>query len=142
MKIVVPFDASTPSIKAVEFAGKYALQNSGEIFLIHVAFDELEHATGRARQLLPPPSKEALAEHSQHILEEGKGHLAKYPGVQVNTQTLLGHPADEICKYAHEIGAELIIIGSRGLTGIDRFLLGSVTNRVVPHAHCSVVVIK
>jgi nucleotide-binding universal stress UspA family protein len=142
MKIVVPFDASEPSIKAVEFAGKFALQNSAEVYLLHVAYDQLDYAIGRTRQLLPPPAPEALEENSQHILDEGKALLGKFPGLVVKGKTLLGHPADEICRFAHEIEADMIIIGSRGLTGVNRFLMGSVSSRVVPHAHCSVIVIK
>lgn len=59
-------------------------------------------------------------------------------------QTYLGtgRPDDEIVKFAEEIGAGMIVIGSRGLGGVRRALLGSVSESVVRHAHCPVLVVR
>jgi len=53
-----------------------------------------------------------------------------------------GDPADEIIRLANIYQVDLIVIGSRGLTGINRILLGSVSSQVVADAHCSVLVVK
>ena len=54
----------------------------------------------------------------------------------------LGHPVTELVRIANERSAGLIVVGSHGLSGIERFLLGSVSERVLHHAHCSVLVYK
>jgi nucleotide-binding universal stress UspA family protein len=54
----------------------------------------------------------------------------------------LGNPAMELVRIADEESAGLLVVGSQGLTGIERFLLGSVSERVLRHAHCSVLIVK
>ena len=54
----------------------------------------------------------------------------------------LGDPADAILDVAEEQGADLIVIGNKGMTGAKRFLLGSVPNKVSHHAPCSVLIIR
>jgi len=54
----------------------------------------------------------------------------------------LGKPAEEIMKAAVEHDADLIVMGAQGLGAIDRFLLGSVSTRVVQHATCAVLVVR
>jgi len=54
----------------------------------------------------------------------------------------IGKPADELLALAHEIGADLIIVGSKGLTGVERLLLGSVSEKVVREAKCTVEVAR
>ncbi len=54
----------------------------------------------------------------------------------------IGKPVDEILDLAKEVGADLIIVGSKGLTGLERFVLGSVSERVVREAHCTVEVAR
>ncbi len=54
----------------------------------------------------------------------------------------IGKPATEILAVAREIGAELIIVGSKGITGIERILVGSVAERIVRDAHCTVEVAR
>lgn len=54
----------------------------------------------------------------------------------------IGHPAEEILDLAREVGADLIIVGSKGLTGIERLVLGSVAEHVVREAGCTVEVAR
>jgi nucleotide-binding universal stress UspA family protein len=54
----------------------------------------------------------------------------------------LGRPDKEIVALSEEIGAELIVMGSRGQGGIRRALMGSVSESVVRHAHCPVLVVR
>ena len=53
-----------------------------------------------------------------------------------------GDPADAILDVAEERGADLIVVGNKGMTGAKRFLLGSVPNKVSHHAPCSVLIIR
>jgi nucleotide-binding universal stress UspA family protein len=68
--------------------------------------------------------------------------LAEDAGVKASTYAREGDPADAILDVAEERGAELIVIGNKGMTGAKRFLLGSVPNKVSHHAPCSVLIIR
>ena len=63
-------------------------------------------------------------------------------GVATETYARQGDPADAILDVAEERGADLVVVGNRGMTGAKRFLLGSVPNRVSHHAPCSVLIIR
>jgi nucleotide-binding universal stress UspA family protein len=67
---------------------------------------------------------------------------AKEAGVDVRTFAREGDPADAILDVAEERGADLIVVGNKGMTGAKRFLLGSVPNKVSHHAPCSVLIIR
>jgi nucleotide-binding universal stress UspA family protein len=63
-------------------------------------------------------------------------------GVSVQFQQITGSPARTICKVAREWQADLIVIGHRGRSGLSEMLLGSVSNYVVHHARCSVLLVR
>ncbi len=67
---------------------------------------------------------------------------AEAAGVAVQTYAREGDPADAILDVAEERGADLIVVGNKGMTGAKRFLLGSVPNKVSHHAPCSVMIIR
>ena len=67
---------------------------------------------------------------------------AQERGIDVDTHTREGHPAEVILEVATEQEADLIVIGSRGLSGVRRFLLGSVSAKVSEHAPCSVMIVR
>jgi nucleotide-binding universal stress UspA family protein len=73
---------------------------------------------------------------------EQAAKLAREAGVQVKVYPRQGDPADAILDVAEEIGADLIVVGNKGMTGARRFLLGSVPNKVSHHAPCSVLIIR
>ena len=66
----------------------------------------------------------------------------KGSGVEVETMPREGDPADAILDVAEEKGADLIVVGNKGMTGAKRFLLGSVPNKISHHAPCSVMIIR
>ena len=68
--------------------------------------------------------------------------IAASKGVVVETFSRRGDPADAILDVAEEQGADLIVVGNKGMTGAKRFLLGSVPNKVSHHAPCSVLIIR
>ena len=72
----------------------------------------------------------------------GVSDLAAAAGVTVERHARQGDPADAILDVAEEIGADLIVVGNKGMTGAKRFLLGSVPNKVSHHAPCSVLIIR
>jgi nucleotide-binding universal stress UspA family protein len=68
--------------------------------------------------------------------------LARDNEVSIDIYPRRGDPADAILDVAEEQGADLIIVGNKGMTGAKRFLLGSVPNKVSHHAPCSVLIIR
>jgi nucleotide-binding universal stress UspA family protein len=64
------------------------------------------------------------------------------PRITVRHVFLEGDPADEIVRYGREAGADLIVMGTHGRTGLERLLLGSVAEKVLRDAACSVLVVK
>ena len=82
------------------------------------------------------------------VKEAGKGLMRRYgdklakSGFQIREALKLGKPADEILSTAKQEKADLIVTGAKGLGAIRRVLLGSVSTRVVQHAHCGVLVVR
>ena len=74
-----------------------------------------------------------LAEAAERVAEAG---------VESRSYAREGDPADAILDVAEELGADLIVVGNKGMTGAKRFLLGSVPNKVSHHAPCSVLIIR
>jgi nucleotide-binding universal stress UspA family protein len=63
-------------------------------------------------------------------------------GITVDHVLANGAPAEEILRASERHRADLIVMGSKGLTGLDRYLLGSVSRKVARHAPCSVLVVR
>lgn len=82
-----------------------------------------------------------LREIAESVLKRA-AREAVSKGVDVETHASEGEPAEVIINVANQVGADLIVIGSRGLTGIKRYLLGSVSTKVSQHAHCSVMIVR
>src|ERR687897_218129 len=72
----------------------------------------------------------------------GAAEKVEEAGVSVTAYAREGDPADAILDVAEERGADLIVVGNKGMTGAKRFLLGSVPNKVSHHAPCSVLIIR
>jgi len=68
--------------------------------------------------------------------------LAEKEGIKVKALTLRGTPYEVIVKTAKEKNADLIVVGSHGRTGLSRLMMGSVTERVIGHASCAIMVVK
>lgn len=83
----------------------------------------------------------ALREQARHLVEKAveKLRAAKF---NVSSELVEGDPKSQIIDIAHEWHADMIVLGSHGRTGINRFLMGSVSQGVVRHAHCSVEIIR
>jgi nucleotide-binding universal stress UspA family protein len=64
------------------------------------------------------------------------------PSIPISHVFLEGDPATELVKYATDAGMDLIVMGTHGRTGVERLLMGSVAEKVMREAHCSVLVVK
>jgi nucleotide-binding universal stress UspA family protein len=73
---------------------------------------------------------------------DGEVEAVKRQGVNVRPYFKEGSPLVEILKVAEEVGADLVVLGTHGRTGMDRFVVGSVAERVTRKASCSVLIIR
>jgi nucleotide-binding universal stress UspA family protein len=72
----------------------------------------------------------------EHLLEN-----AKRRGVSVEFHSSLGEPANALVELAEKLNADLLVVGNRGMSGMKRFVLGSVPNKVSHHCPCSVLIV-
>lgn len=84
---------------------------------------------------------EASIKQGQQAVNSVKG-LGEIKGINVEPILLEGHPADELIQYAEKEQMDIIIMGTHGKTGLDRLLLGSVTENVVRHSKVPVMVVN
>jgi nucleotide-binding universal stress UspA family protein len=80
-------------------------------------------------------------QQQQAALAEAKAQLAE-SGIDARTSAPVGDAADEIVRVAEESGADLVVLGARGLNPLKRLVLGSVSTKVLQRAPCDVLVVK
>jgi nucleotide-binding universal stress UspA family protein len=80
------------------------------------------------------------AETAQQICAEAAGE-AKRLGVTVEEHAVPSDPADALINVAENLGADLVVVGNRGMSGVRRFVLGSVPNKVSHHSPCSLLIV-
>jgi nucleotide-binding universal stress UspA family protein len=135
-RIVVGVDSSKTSLKALRWALAEAELRGASLQLVH-AFPRPE-LVGMT-MVVTLPSDDELREASAQVLSEALEAVGGAGDVPVTTHVGAGGPASVLVETAHD--ADLLVIGSRGLGGFRGMLLGSVTQQVIAHAPCPVVVI-
>ncbi|NJR16750.1 MAG: universal stress protein [Calothrix sp. CSU_2_0] len=135
--ILVALDDSDISERVMESVLKLILPSDGKVILCHVfptSTSEMEHPADR-------PYSESSAISYLQVEKQLQLYQAELP-VDSHLELVNGDPAEEIIRLANIHKADLIVIGSRGLTGMTRIVQGSVSSQVVEEAHCSVLVVK
>ena len=136
MKILVPVDGSTYSLKAVETACDLAKsQPSSSLVLVAVAVEIPELGEGRYIY-------DKMKAQAEAALAQGKEVAQKCCTVSEVLLATGPSPAEEIVQAAKDEKADLIVIGSRGLAGKTKSFLGSTASKVVTYSPCSVLVVK
>jgi nucleotide-binding universal stress UspA family protein len=139
-KILVGYDGSDNSKRALERA--IALSTSQEAALkIVVAINTILPVYGTAAPYYPTDYAEQVTKEGKKSLEEAVLR-AKEVTQNVSSSLMDGHPAEMILSSADRDGCDLIVLGRRGMSGIARFLLGSVSSSVVNHSKCDVLIVK
>ncbi|HEY9607815.1 universal stress protein [Allocoleopsis sp.] len=134
--ILLAIDSSEHTLRVIQFLKELQLQPATKIILAHVIPSpepDMDVAVDR-----PHTSEELLYRNVEKQLQS---YQADLPG-DSTLEIVRGDPAGEIIRLAHIHQADLIVIGSRGLTGLQRILEGSVSSQVVAEAPCSVLVVK
>lgn len=134
--ILVALDSSDLTQRVIQTLDELQIQRATKIILSHVIpppESDMETAVDR-----PHTSEELLYRHIEKQLQSYQADLP----CESELEIVSGDPAIEIVRLAHIYQADLIVIGTRGLTGMKRILVGSVSSQVVTDAPCSVLVVK
>jgi nucleotide-binding universal stress UspA family protein len=138
-RIIVAVDGSEVAKKAAKKA--LALAKSTDIPVVAMHVINIGLYVYQTEMVYPSeiPLQELIQREGRFYLDEIV-NLGEQMGITVTKKLVEGHPADEIIKEAQE--DDLIVMGSKGRTGLDRLLLGSVAENVARHASCPVMIVK
>jgi nucleotide-binding universal stress UspA family protein len=149
-QILVPLDGSENSERALPHAQELAQASGATLHLIQVVSrsEELDMVRGGGYDLLAAEySREQAREYIAARINRADEYLKEAAmrletgGIKAETVVREGAAAENIIQYAQEKGIDLIIMGTRGQGGIQRFLLGSTTDRVLRTGHLPVLVV-
>ena len=143
-KILVAFDGSPDSLKAVKRASALATEFGASLIIVHVySIPSFAYGGPGPMPLVDFKSLEDSARSkAREILDKGKGICAQ-EGVQAKAELLEATSiVQAIIELASKENVDLIVMGTRGMTGFKKLLVGSVSNGVVTHANCSVLVVR
>jgi nucleotide-binding universal stress UspA family protein len=146
MKILFATDGSECAHAAVDFMERFPFPRVGEAEVLTVV--NRDDFKGKEEERLDEEQRKILQEAREMVQEESETLLAqsaerlRKAGWTVSTEVRDGHPAEEIVVAAEEHGIDLIVMGCHGLSGINRVFLGSISDTVLKHAHCSVLIVK
>ncbi len=147
-RILVAVDGSKPSVDASVQAIDIAKKVGAELIALYVISPDTRYhyLEDTLTPKLPSAFKEVLmlAMQSGEKRVNNVRQMAKQKSVKVKTDVVVGISSvvKEIIEYAHKNKIDMIVIGSRGLSGFKKMLLGSVASGVVTYAHCPVLVAK
>ena len=137
-RVLVPVDGSVPSLVAIDHALVLAEASGATVTILEVVepFGPLPGFYEAA-----PPGVDRVEWVADQRFDSVRPSLAE-TAVEWDRRVESGDPADRICAVAEEGGYDLVVMGSFGRGALGRFLLGSVSDRVVHHAPCSVMVVR
>ena len=143
-KIVIAFDGSDDSVKAVRLAGSVASKYASTVTLVHVVKTPLVDMSAAAGMPMPDYSvlERAAKTAGENVLAKGLS-LAAEMGLKAKGE-LVDAPSvvEAIVNFAEKEGADLVVVGTRGMTGFKQLILGSVSSGLVSHAKCPVLVAR
>jgi nucleotide-binding universal stress UspA family protein len=147
MKVILATDGTSQSTAAVEMAGSLNFKDGDELKIVTVIDMAVPMAFDAYAGYLPNTQEiERMArETAENVLADTKEKVESAiasEGVTVSSEILIGSPESRIVETAEEFGANLIVVGSHGYNRWERLLLGSVSDSVVHHAPCSVLVVR
>ena len=144
-KMVVPVDGSETSWRALRQAVELGVKFGGSKIIVLTVIQPYNNAA-----LLAVPLDHNVISQSNADMERIGNEVLKqareivgpnYPG-KVSFEMEVGHPSERILAVTKESGADAIIIGSRGLSGIAEFFLGSVSSKISQYANVPVLIVK
>lgn len=135
-RLLLGYDGSEPAKRAFDLALDLAKRYGAELHILAVA---------RPPEFGTEVETEAVIEQSRRhygqVLQPLRALLAGEP-VQSRLEIAIGHPSEQIVLYAERHAIDHIVVGHRGHSLFERWLLGSVARQIIAHAHCSVTVAR
>lgn len=143
-KIILCSDGSEHALKAAEAAAALAKKFDSKLVLINVFNPSVTTVPLFGTPEAAPCAEASLryGEELQQAVAQRTGNVLKALDRPFETLLETGHPVDRIVSVAEKEKADLIVMGSRGLGGFQRFFLGSVSDGVLRHAHCPVLIVR
>jgi len=143
-KVLVAFDGSKDSVKAIELGCSLAGKYSSALVVVHVYSTVLPPYTGVTP--MPIPELEGATavskERARGVLARGI-ELAEEHGVRAGGELIeAGSAVQGIIEFATHEKVDLIVAGTRGMTGFKKLILGSVSSGLVSHSECPVLVVR
>ncbi|HJH32772.1 MAG TPA: universal stress protein [Methanosarcinaceae archaeon] len=138
-KILIATDGSEPNKKAVLYGIELARLSDAKLYIVYVvdtaAFASIPMDSGWEimYELLQKEGTEAI----QQIVDD-----AKVSGIGVESSLLEGHPSQEIIEFTQDNDIDLIVLGTLGKSGLNRFLLGSVAEKITRNSRIPVLVVR
>jgi len=144
-KILLATDASKDATRAAQMASDLANVSDSELHVLHIGNMKDFHVAPGAEQSFSPRTAPLgeVREKAEKRLDEAVTQVEQVGGTVTQSHLRVGNPDEEILKFCDEQGGfGLIVMGSRGLGPIKRRLMGSVSESVVRHAQCPVLVAR
>jgi nucleotide-binding universal stress UspA family protein len=144
MRVLLATDGSDSAAAALEFLAGFPFPAGSEAIVLSVIDNRsfpLDDEFGDAFGIDLQETREVQQGETERLLA-ATGQRLREAGWAGATQIRNGDPAEEIIQAAEEQDVDLVVLGSHGTTGIGRFLLGSVSDRVLSHAPCSVLIVR
>ena len=141
-KILIPVVKSEYNDKIISYAIILAKGSGASITAIHVLDKSAIGGVGDVFGRRVDEYENEMRKRSQELLTEVQQVIEKQ-GIKTSIE-IIGNKsvAQGIIDYARETGADVIVIGTKGLTGVGKFIMGGVASAVIDHAHCPVVAIR
>ena len=139
-KFLLATDGSESARKAVDATIEFARLSGAKIYAVYVIDRSIYSSVPEDQEW-----EEAMYAQFRELGEEAVSYVektARDAGLQVESILLEGHPAEEILSFAEKQDADMIVVGSLGKTDVERFLLGSVSEKVVRNAKVPVLVVR
>jgi nucleotide-binding universal stress UspA family protein len=142
-KILLATDGSKEARLAAQAAAELSRDTGSEVHIAYVLPSprELRGHHLYSREVMGSVLEQAEGE-ARSLLEEQAKQIGASGGKLAETHLETGEPDKEIVRLSEELGVGTIVIGSRGLGGLRRALMGSVSESVVRHAHCPVLIVR
>jgi nucleotide-binding universal stress UspA family protein len=147
MRILFATDGAKQSDSAVDAFGQLALNDGDEIKIVSVIDVGVPLAVDIYGGYLPDTTEleKTAKENAEKVLDNTTARLRSICGekkIDITTEILFGSPESRIVETADEWKPDLVVVGSHGYSGWERLLIGSVSDSVVHHAPCSVLVVR
>ena len=136
-KILAAIDGSPASEKVLAAAVDLATHYQAELIALSVA--EMPEVVAMVDEV--DELRQSADDYFRQI-GEAAVEYARSRGVNLHNVVVRGHAANEIIRYAEAEGVNLIVLGRQGHSRVARFFLGSTTDRVSEHCHCTVMIVK